>query len=467
LKVYRYDILSASEASVAGFDFVQACRKLISFDTSPLQSTKDIVDYLASLAREQGLDVDIQNEVQQGVAQSNILVRCQPFQPGDQEFLLQTHLDTVDPGSFSMWKKNSFNPFDAVIEEDCIFGLGAAEVKLDFLCKLQVLIELKNQNFKNLKPVLVGTFGEETGMQGALKLIRKNKINAKYALIGEPTNLNIVSAAKGFATVEIKIPISVEEQKYKSEKLISESTSTQTKIFFGKSAHSSTPHLGESAAIKMFEFLNQTPNHIVIVDIDAGTRVNMIPNQAMVEIDSSAKIHESALQKINYLFRAMNVVQEKMKLAVDLDFEPNHSTLSVGIVRTYADHIFIGGSCRILPSVQQETYESWMNIISTACVEVSSEFRLQDYKRPFRTAENSVFLKAAKAELEKMGIYSKFESLPSTNEASLFSRLGIECLCFGAGLREGNVHTPNEHIRLIDLEKVISFYKKMIERFCL
>ena len=45
-----------------------------------------------------------------------------------------------------------------------------------------------------------------------------NKINAKYALIGEPTNLNIVNSAKGFATVEIKIPISPEELKYKSEK---------------------------------------------------------------------------------------------------------------------------------------------------------------------------------------------------------------------------------------------------------
>ncbi len=456
---------------VKSFDFIQACRKLISLDSSPLQSTVEVVDFLAGIAEEYGLDVEVQNEIQNGIAQANILVRCHPFQPGDQEFLLQTHLDTVDPGSFSMWKKNSFNPFDAVIEDGKIYGLGAAEVKLDFLCKLQVLIGLKNQNppivFKNLKPVLVGTFGEETGMQGALKLIRKNKINAKYALIGEPTNLNIVSAAKGFATVEIKIPISDEEQKHKSEKLISESTSTQTKIFSGRSAHSSTPQLGESAAIKMFEFLNQLPDHVVIVDIDAGTRVNMIPNQAMVELDVSAQIRQTSIQKINYLFRAMNSVQEKMKATTDNDFEPIHSTLSVGIIRTHADHIFIGGSCRILPTVQQEAYESWMNVIRDACAEVGAEFSLQDYKRPFRTVENSVFVKAAQAELQKLGIDSRCRSLASTNEASLFSRLGIECLCLGAGLREGNVHTPNEYVSISDLEKAIVFYTKMIERFCL
>lgn len=122
-------------------DFIQACRKLISFDSSPLQSTVEVVNYIAQLATEHGLCVEIQTEIQNGIEQSNILIRCQPFQPGDQEFLLQTHLDTVDPGSFSMWKKNSFNPFDAVISDGKIYGLGAAEVKLDFLCKLQVLID--------------------------------------------------------------------------------------------------------------------------------------------------------------------------------------------------------------------------------------------------------------------------------------------------------------------------------------
>lgn len=454
------------------FDFIQACRKLISIDSSPQQSTDEVVQYLSGLAGEAGLDVEVQNEIQNGTWQANIIVRCEKFKPGDQEFLLQTHLDSVDPGSFSMWKKNSFNPFNAVIEDGHIYGLGSAEVKLDFLCKLKVLIDLKSKNFKNLKPVLVGTFGEETGMQGALKLIRKNKINAKYALIGEPTNLKLVNAAKGFATVEIKIPISTEEQKHKSEKLISESASTQTKIFSGKSAHSSTPHLGESAASKMFEFLNQMPDHVVIIDIDAGTRVNMIPNQAMVEFDLSSQVKNgtavmTTIQKINRLFRAMNSVQENMKSITDNEFQPIHSTLSVGIIRTHDDHIFIGGSCRILPSVQQEFYESWMNLIAVACSEIGAEFRLQDYKRPFRTTENSAFVKGAQNELEKLGIDSQCHTIASTNEASLFSRIGIECLCLGAGLREGNVHTPNEYVTISELEKVTVFYQRMIERFCI
>lgn len=454
-------------SSVEGFDFVGSCRKLIAFDSTPQTSTVEVVDYLALIAYELGFDVEVQQELQNGIPQANIIVRLQPFQTGQNEFLLQAHLDTVDPGNFSLWKKNNYNPFDAVIEDGRIYGLGSAEVKLDFMCKLLAMTQFKGITLNTLQPVLVGTFGEETGMQGTLKLIRKNKINAKYALIGDPSDLNIINAAKGYATVEMRIPFSQEEIEYKRNTAGSESTSTQAKIFSGKSAHSSTPHLGESAAMKLFEYLSKMPDNVVIVDMDAGTRQNMIPNQAMVELDVAASFKDPAIGKINFLYKIMNDVQNEMKSVVDKVFTPEHSTISVGIIRTFDDHILIGGSCRILPNVRQEDYEKWMQMISGACEKVGAKFHLQDYKRPFRTDEKSVLIKGALAELEKLGQTSQCTSLASTNEASLFSRIGIECICIGAGKRENNVHTPNEHVEIKHLELMTSFYQKMIERFCL
>ncbi|AZZ38077.1 succinyl-diaminopimelate desuccinylase [Bdellovibrio sp. qaytius] len=454
-------------SSVEGFDFIGACRKLIAIDSSPQISTVELVDYLALIAYQFGFDVEIQQAMQNGIAQSNIIVRLQPFQAGQNEFLLQAHLDTVDPGNFALWKKNNFNPFDAVIEDGRIYGLGSAEVKLDFLCKLVAMAQFKDKKLNTLQPVLVGTFGEETGMQGALKLIRKNKINAKYALIGDASDLKIINAAKGYATVQMRIPFASDEVEYKRDISVSESMSTQSKVFSGKSAHSSTPHLGESAAVKLFEYLAKMPDNVVIVDMDAGTRVNMIPNQAMVELDIATSIKDPAIRKINFLYAAMNEVQTEMKSVVDKAFTPEHSTISIGIIRTLEDHILIGGSCRILPNVKQEVYEKWMKMISTACEKVGAEFHLQDYKRPFRTDEKSVLIKGALAELEKLGQTSPCTSLASTNEASLFSRIGIECICVGPGKREDNVHTPNEHVEIKHLELMTSFYQRMIERFCL
>src|SRR5207253_597890 len=107
-------------------------------------------------------------------------------------------LDTVDPGPYPLWTHTECNPFDATIIDGKIYGLGTADVKLDFLCKLEALSSFGGDRNWKLPPVLVGTYGEELGMHGALRLIRKNKISAKMALISEPSHLKLISAAKGF-----------------------------------------------------------------------------------------------------------------------------------------------------------------------------------------------------------------------------------------------------------------------------
>ncbi|MBC7466373.1 MAG: M20 family metallopeptidase [Bdellovibrio sp.] len=448
-------------------NFIESCRKLISFDSSPTSSTVESVQYLAELARAEGFIVEVMNEVQNGIAQDNIIIRTEEFKPGDQEFLLQTHLDTVDPGHFALWKKNGFNPYDATIIDGAIYGVGTAEVKLDFLCKLEALKKMKGKKFNALKPVLVGTFGEETGMQGALKLIRKNKINAKYALIGEPSNLNIIHAAKGFATVEIRIPLSPAEIEHKLRHDQLESTSTQSKIFSGKAAHSSLPHLGDNAIVKMFEYLQKMPDDMMIVEADGGIRFNTIPNQAIVELDFTTEGQSVTLRKMNKIYNVLKSVQQEMESIQDTEFEPVHSTLSIGLVRTSDDSILLGGSCRILPNVTQEHYEKWMQDIKKVCDENQAQFNITDYKRPFRTADNSQLIKAAQSILTKLDLDPSCKSLASTNEASLFTRLNIECICFAAGARQDNVHTPEEHVKISDLEKSILFYEQMVERFCL
>lgn len=448
-------------------NLIETCRKLISIDSSPTSSTVETVAFLEKLALDAGFFVEVIHEIQNGILQSNIIVRVEERSAGDTEFLLQTHLDTVDPGNFSLWKKNDFNPYEATIQDGKIYGLGAAEVKLDFLCKLNALKSMQGQKLSSLKPVLIGTFGEETGMQGALRLIRKNKINAKYALVGEATDLKIVQASKGFAVVEIRIPVSEAERNYKISRAAIESTTTQTKLFSGKSAHSSTPHLGDNAIQKLLDFLQKMPENLVLIEADGGTRFNMIPNQAMIEMDLAAHVIDLTISKLNRIYRELQLLEADMKKFEDPEFEPHYSTFSVGLIRSTEDSLLLGGSCRILPNVNQELYEQWMARIHKVCQECGAHFRVTDYKRAFRTAENSLLVKSAQSILEKMGLDSKCRTLASTNEASLFTRLNVECICIGAGVREGNVHTPEEHVKVEDLEKATFFYTQMLERFCL
>ena len=86
----------------------------------------------------------------------------------------------------------------------------------------------------------------------------------------------VVFVEKGFAVVEIRIPISLEERQYKEDRLKLESVTTETKLFSGLSSHSSTPHLGDNAIQKMFDFLQKMPENIVLIEADAETATDSI-----------------------------------------------------------------------------------------------------------------------------------------------------------------------------------------------
>lgn len=445
--------------------FIENCRTLIGFDSSPGQSNLPMLNWLKTYAESLGLKVELQISVFEQIEQGNILIRP-TSRRGELEFLLQTHLDTVNPGPFQSWKKTGFNPFDATIEDGKIYGLGAADAKLDFLCKLKAMAQFSNQSEFKLSPVLVGTFGEQSGMAGAMKLIRKNLVNPRFALVGEPTDLNLVNATKGFACVEVRIPFSSEEIQYRQEHNFRESTSTQTQMFLGKATHSGRPEAGESAIVKMLDYLEQMPEGVAIMEIDGGTNYNTVPSHAMLEMDISP-IPSPVSSQIKKVYQAVKKLENDFKLIRDSSFDPPHSTLNIGLIRTFEDHILMMGNCRIPPSVTQAVYMEWMDSLKQKCINIGVSFRVIDYKKPVRTPNESVFLKGGLSLLKEMGLSELPVSQPSTNESSLFARLGADCLCFGPGFRDGNIHTPEEHVKIEDLNKATDFYTRMIERFSL
>lgn len=431
----------------------------------------EIAEHVAKLCEERGLHVELQEDFVGDIPHVNVIARPigkegQSSRPSA-EFLLQAHLDTVDPGPFPLWTQTDCNPFGATIIDGKIYGLGTADVKLDFLCKLEALSSFGSGREWKLPPVLVGTYGEELGMQGALRLIRKNKISASMALIGEPSDLHLVSAAKGFASVEIRIPFSPQEIAYRQEHNLKESTLSQSKLFVGKAAHSSTPHLGESAVIKMLDYLIQLPESVSLMDIDGGISHNSVPSHALLEIDVVSNTKKPIVAKIIKIYGAIKDLEKEFSKFKDEGFFPSEPTLNIGLIKTFEDHVLISGSCRIPPLISQEIYESWMGKLRATCEEHDSQFRVTDYKKPFRTSKDSNFVAGCQEVLSSMGLSDELKSQPSTNEASIFSRTGIDCLCFGPGKREGNAHTPSEHVNIVDLHKAIDFYKKVIERFCL
>lgn len=446
-------------------DFIAACRHLISVDSTTEQGSMAMAHATAELCRKAGLEVELQAEFHSDLEEANVIARL-PGAGKQNEIMFQNHLDTVGPGIYTQWAKTQCNPFDAHIIDGYIHGLGAADVKCDLLCKLAAISSFAGKKFKH-PPVLVGTFGEGSGMMGALRLIRKSKVHAKWAVVAEASNLRLITAGLGYAKVEIRVPFSDAEQHYRVSHDLQESTSSQSKLFSGKAAHSSNPSLGESAIKKMLTYLSQLPEDLAIMQIEGGTTFNTVPAHAFVELDPVSGFKEPMARKLNIIYREILELEDSFLKYPDSDFQPPYPTLNIGTVKTRIDHVYLSGICRITPSISNEIYDQWMMKLHGACQKVGAELRVSDYKKPFRTEETSELVSAAHAALVELGLDPASKSQSSTSEASLFSRVGIECIAFGPGLREGNIHTPNERVSIEDLKTTTAFYRRLIERLCL
>ncbi len=449
--------------------FVEDCRRLISLESTPDQGNRRVAETLAEMARQAGLDVQLQQETLKGLEQANVIIRppgAKTLLGSCKEFLLQTHLDTAEPGSFALWTQTEHNPFNASIYGDTLYGLGAADTKLDFLCKLEALKSLAGENFKK-PPVIVGTFGAQTGMTGASKLLRRQLIDPDLALVGEPTDFALSTKGIGLAVVEISIPFSPQERDYRRNHDLVESSFSQSKIFFGKPAHGSVPEMGENAILKMLDYLSQLPQGLAVMDLDGGISHNSVPASAVLEVDLVGGMQDPLAAKIRDLLAELRGLEQEFRLYQDDNFYPKHPTMNLGMIRTSEDQVQLTGSCRILPMVEQATYEGWMESLDQFCRKQNAQFRVLDYKPSFSTDPQLPFVQACSHILEEMGLSALPRGLAAATEASVFSRMGISCVAFGPGKSAGNSHQPNESISLDSLQKATQFYRRIIQRMCL
>jgi succinyl-diaminopimelate desuccinylase len=182
--------------------FLDEARKMIRINSVSVNGNEEVANFVAALMQDRGLKTQIQH-----VTHSNEDISKRQFNVigimGDplsdrkirKGLLLNTHLDTVSPGIFENWTETGGDPFAATLKEGRIYGLGSADVKLDFLCKLHALERFRERKLK--QPVyLVGTCGEEIGMFGAKYLIKSQALNPRFVVVGEPSELKIVYAHK-------------------------------------------------------------------------------------------------------------------------------------------------------------------------------------------------------------------------------------------------------------------------------
>jgi acetylornithine deacetylase/succinyl-diaminopimelate desuccinylase-like protein len=470
-------------------DLLTSARALIAIDSRSSLSDRALVDYLAPLCAQAGLRVSLQSESRDGVPQYDIVaVRGPgPTRPHDPEhgpdprqepdaLLMATHLDTVPPGDESLWTRCDGRPFELAQDAGILYGLGVADVKLDFLCKLLALERLKDTRLQR-PVVLAGTYGEEVGRWGAALLTRSLEPLPSTVLVGEPTGLRPCTAHKGYVEIVCRAmsrPVPVDPGPCWSLR------------FDGVAAHSSQPHKGVSANDACLDALSEhwAQASPPILDLNGGELVNKVAAAARMIVRSDrppqlpgAQVEPVAcperpswspdLVRLAIAVHRLTVSLRANLLAYPVDgFDPPQTTVNNGLVHLRDGELAHTVDVRRVPgpgpSAALDAHLERLRGLGAAGLAVDCVLDAA----PFAAAADSRIVADLEAVLAARAMPTSPELKSGTTEATVYAQAGMDVVVFGPGVAGGNIHKPNERVPLADLHAATDIYEALILRFC-
>lgn len=231
----------------------------------PLAGEGRVAEFVMTVAASAGLDVELQPV---DGTRSNVLARLTPPGRTLKRVVLAPHLDTVGADDFA---------FRPRLKRGKLFGRGACDTKGSIAAMLVGLcaVAMTGKRPKQTEILFAGLIDEECGQAGS-RALAASGLQADLAVVGEPTQLQVVTAHKGDVWLRIE---------------------TQ-----GKAAHGSRPELGKNAIHEMARIvalleteygssLQQRTHKLLgagtinVGVIQGGTQPNIVPDRCSISID--------------------------------------------------------------------------------------------------------------------------------------------------------------------------------------
>ena len=254
-----------------------------------------------------GLDVT-RTEVEPGRPNVAALLRA----PGaTRTLLLDAHMDTMPAGGMG---ERALKP---EVRGGRLYGRGSCDDKASLAAMLHAMRALVTSRVAlPVNVMLLASMGEENTMAG-IKHFARSGVRVDAAIVGEPTDLQIVIAHKGYLRMQIR---------------------TQ-----GRAAHTSNPAAGDNAIYQMASVVAMVRDElqhrwdavthpllpgptIAVGTIRGGEVVNIVPAECVVDVDRRLLPHEdpeAVLRDVDSALAALMVRDPSVKatrsepLAVD------------------------------------------------------------------------------------------------------------------------------------------------------
>ncbi|MFO0824731.1 MAG: M20 family metallopeptidase [Gemmataceae bacterium] len=249
-----------------------------------------VVDFLEQQFRDLGCEFRRQTVLP---GRDNIVATYTPPTPAPFSVLFECHTDTVPIDEMIV------EPFGAKIESGRMYGRGTCDVKGGGAAMLTAFARLvKEKPAGSAKLTMAFAVDEENGGLGISELM-KTGFKADYAIVAEPTLLNIVNAHKGTARVHLDTS--------------------------GRACHSSRPEQGVNAIYRMAKLLRGIETYaeklrsmpadpvlglrtVSVGRIGGGVSPNTVPDFCRIDIDRRllpGETYQSATAELEAFLRAL------------------------------------------------------------------------------------------------------------------------------------------------------------------
>lgn len=172
-------------------DAIVLLKKLIgtkSFNKEENETAKIIEDFFAS------------KEILTQRLKNNVWARNKSYDPQKPTILLNSHHDTVKPNPG--YTKDPFNP---IIEGDKLYGLGSNDAGGCLVSLIATFCHFYNQENLKYNIILAATAEEEISGRDGLELVLPDLGALEFAIVGEPTQMDLAIAEKGLMVLDCTI----------------------------------------------------------------------------------------------------------------------------------------------------------------------------------------------------------------------------------------------------------------------
>jgi acetylornithine deacetylase len=300
-----------SETAAATILSIAMLEKLVAFDTVSRKSNLAFIDFVRDLLKDHGIESRLVYNDDR--TKANLLATVGPDVPGG--IVLSGHTDVV-PVDGQDW---GTDPFSVVERDGRLYGRGTADMKCFLAIALAALDTIKAAPLKT--PLhFAFSYDEEVGCLGAPSLIRflsEQLPLPRAVIVGEPTDMKVVSAHKGITTVRTTVT--------------------------GHESHSSQTHRGVSAvmyAAELIQYLRTLndeaaargpnnslfePTHttLTVNVIEGGTAINIMAGRCVFQWDVRALPEDNPDRYVRrFMDHCVREVLPRMRaIAPDCDIE--------------------------------------------------------------------------------------------------------------------------------------------------